>query len=105
MDRPWCRNLPQIFYYYAGLADKIEGHVPPIEKADAFNFNCYEPFGVIACLIPWNSPLMITAWKIAPALAAGNTVALKPSEYTSASLLELMHLAIEAGFPPGVINV
>jgi aldehyde dehydrogenase (NAD+) len=100
-----CHNLPNIFYYYAGLADKIEGHVPPIEKPDAFNYNCYEPFGVIACLIPWNSPLMISAWKIAPALAAGNTIVLKPSEYTSASLLELMHLANQAGFPPGVINV
>lgn len=97
--------IPQWFYYFAGLADKVEGAVLPTDKPDMFNFTRYEPLGVIACIIPWNSPLLITAWKIAPALAAGNTVVIKPSEYSSASALALMKLVEQAGFPPGVINV
>ncbi len=95
----------QWYYYYGGLADKIEGQVIPIDKPDTFNYTRFEPLGVIAAIIPWNSPLLLTAWKLAPALAAGNTVVLKPSEYTSASLLEFMKLIEEAGFPPGVVNV
>ncbi len=97
--------MAQWYYYYAGLADKIEGHVIPSDKPDTFNYTRYEPVGVVACIIPWNSPLLLAAWKLAPALAAGNTVVLKPSEYTSASLLEFMKLIEQAGFPPGVINV
>ena len=97
--------MAQWYYYYGGLADKIEGHVIPSDKPDTFNYTRYEPIGVVACIIPWNSPLLLAAWKLAPALAAGNTVVLKPSEYTSASLLEFMKLIEQAGFPPGVVNV
>ncbi len=97
--------MAQWYYYYGGLADKIEGAVIPIDKPDTFNYTRHEPLGVIAAIIPWNSPLLLTAWKLAPALAAGNTVVLKPSEYTSASLLEFMKLIEQAGFPAGVVNV
>jgi len=97
--------MAQWYYYYGGLADKIEGHVIPSDKPDIFNYTRYEPVGVVACIIPWNSPLLLAAWKLAPALAAGNTAVLKPSEYTSASLLEFMKLVEQAGFPPGVVNV
>jgi aldehyde dehydrogenase (NAD+) len=75
--------LPQWFYYFGGLADKIEGRVIPIDKPGVFNFTREEPLGVVAALTPWNSPLLLAAWKIAPALAAGNTVVWKPSEYSS----------------------
>ena len=97
--------MAQWYYYYGGLADKIEGAVIPIDKPDTFNYTRYEPLGVIGAIIPWNSPLLLTAWKLAPALAAGNTMVLKPSEFTSASLLEFMKLVEHAGFPPGVVNV
>ena len=97
--------MAQWYYYYGGLADKIEGQVIPIDKPDTFNYTRFEPLGVIGAIIPWNSPLLLTAWKLAPALAAGNTMVLKPSEYTSVSLLEFMKLVAEAGFPPGVVNV
>jgi acyl-CoA reductase-like NAD-dependent aldehyde dehydrogenase len=93
------------FHYYGGLADKIEGSVIPLDKPDAFNFTRHEPLGVVVAIVPWNSPLLLAAWKLAPALAAGNTVVIKPSEYTSASVLELMKLIEDAGFPPGVVNV
>ncbi|KQO79139.1 aldehyde dehydrogenase [Rhizobium sp. Leaf262] len=99
------RNVAQWFYYYAGLADKIGGEVVPINKADVFNYTKYEPLGVVVAITPWNSPLALTTWKMAPALAAGNTIVIKPSEYTSASILELAKLAHEAGFPKGVVNV
>jgi (Z)-2-((N-methylformamido)methylene)-5-hydroxybutyrolactone dehydrogenase len=97
--------MAQWYYYYGGLADKVEGAVLPSDKADVFNYTRYEPVGVVAALVPWNSPLLLTAWKLAPALAAGNTVVIKPSEFTSASALEFMKLIEEAGFPPGVVNV
>lgn len=99
------RNVAQWFYYYSGLADKIGGEVVPINKADVFNYTKYEPLGVVVAITPWNSPLALTTWKMAPALAAGNTIVIKPSEYTSASILELAKLADEAGFPKGVVNV
>jgi aldehyde dehydrogenase (NAD+) len=92
-------------HYYAGLADKIEGAVIPVDKAEMFNFTRHEPLGVIGAIVPWNSPLLLAIWKMAPALAAGNTMVIKPSEYTSASMLEMMKLVDEAGFPPGVVNV
>jgi aldehyde dehydrogenase (NAD+) len=97
--------MAQWYYYYGGLADKIEGHVIPSDKPDTFNFTRHEPLGVVAAIVPWNSPLLLLAWKLAPALAAGNTVVVKPSEFTSASTLEFMKLVVEAGFPPGVVNV
>ncbi len=98
------RYVPSIYHYYAGLADKIEGAVIPSDKP-AFTFTRHEALGVCVGIIPWNSPLMLTAWKLAPALAAGNTMVLKPSEYTSASALEFIKLFEEAGFPKGVVNV
>ncbi|HJQ63713.1 MAG TPA: aldehyde dehydrogenase [Burkholderiales bacterium] len=97
--------MAQWYYYYGGLADKIEGAVIPTDKTDTFNYTRHEPIGVVAAIIPWNSPLLLLAWKLAPALAAGNTVVIKPSEYTSASSLEFMKLIEQAGFPPGVVNV
>jgi aldehyde dehydrogenase (NAD+) len=97
--------MAQWFHYFAGLADKIEGAVLPLDKPGYFNFTRYEPLGVVVAIVPWNSPLLLAAWKMAPALAAGNTLVIKPSEYTSASALELMKLVEEAGFPPGVVNV
>jgi (Z)-2-((N-methylformamido)methylene)-5-hydroxybutyrolactone dehydrogenase len=97
--------MAQWYHYYGGLADKIEGSVLPTDKPDTFNYTRYEPLGVVAAIIPWNSPLLLLAWKLAPALAAGNTVVVKPSEFTSASALEFMKLVEEAGFPPGVVNV
>ncbi len=97
--------VPQWYYYFGGLADKIEGSVIPVDKPGNFNFTRHEPLGVVAAIIPWNSPLLLTAWKLAPALAAGNTVVVKPSEFTSASMLEFMKVFDEAGFPPGVVNV
>ena len=93
------------FHYFAGLADKIEGAVLPLDKPGYVNYTRYEPLGVVVAIVPWNSPLLLAAWKLAPALAAGNTVVIKPSEYTSASALEFMELVEEAGFPPGVVNV
>lgn len=99
------RNVAQWFYYYAGLADKVCGTVPPVPRKDVFNYTRYEPLGVVVAITPWNSPLALTVWKMAPALAAGNTIVIKPSEFTSASVLELARLVHEAGFPPGVVNV
>jgi len=100
------KYMPEWFYYYGGLADKIQGAVVPVDRAEHFNYILREPVGVCAFITPWNSPLMLTTWKLAPALAAGCTVVIKPSEYTSASLLEFMKLVIEpSGLPPGVVNV
>jgi len=97
--------VPQWYQYFGGLADKIEGAVIPIDKPATFNYTRHEPLGVVAAITPWNSPMLLTAWKLAPALAAGNTVVLKPSEFTSASAFELVRIIEEAGFPPGVVNV
>jgi aldehyde dehydrogenase (NAD+) len=99
------RYLPQWYYYFGGLADKVEGGVLPIDKAGVFNFTRWEPLGVVVAIVPWNSPLLLLAWKLAPALAAGNTVVIKPSEFTSASTLEFGRLVEKAGFPPGVVNI
>ena len=97
--------MAQWYYYFGGLADKIEGEVIPIDKPDTFNYTRHEPVGVVVAIVPWNSPLLLTAWKLAPALAAGCTVVIKPSEFTSASTLEFVKLIEQAGFPPGVVNV
>jgi aldehyde dehydrogenase (NAD+) len=98
------KYVPEWFYYFGGLADKIEGAVIPVDKPDMFNYTRHEPLGVVACITPWNSPLLLLAWKLAPALAAGNTVVIKPSEFASVSTLEFVKLFEEAGFPPGVVN-
>ena len=100
-----CNYVPNWYYYYGGLADKIEGSVIPIDKPGVFNFTRREPLGVIAAIVAWNSPLLLATWKLAPALAAGNTVVWKPSEYSSVSALEFGKLFEKAGFPPGVVNI
>jgi len=102
---PVTAYMAQWYHYYGGLADKVEGAVIPTDKPDIFNYTRYEPLGVVAAIVPWNSPLFLTTWKLAPALAAGNTIVIKPSEFTSASLLEFMKLVERAGIPPGVVNV
>ncbi len=91
--------------YFAGWPTKIEGAVLPVT---APNMHCYtrrEPVGVCAQIVPWNFPLLMAAWKVAPALAAGCTIVLKPAEQTPLSALRLGELALEVGFPPGVLNV
>ncbi|KAI6034639.1 aldehyde dehydrogenase [Pisolithus microcarpus] len=90
--------------YFAGWADKISGRV--IETTEErFTYTRHEPIGVVGQIIPWNFPLLMFIWKIAPALATGNTVVLKPSEFTPLTAIRMCHLAQEAGFPPGVLNV
>jgi (Z)-2-((N-methylformamido)methylene)-5-hydroxybutyrolactone dehydrogenase len=99
------RYVSDYFHYYAGLADKVQSHVLPTDKEGVFAYTKYEPKGVVAIITPWNSPLTLTSWKLAPALAAGCTVVIKPSEFTSASMVELAKLTVEAGLPNGVVNV
>jgi aldehyde dehydrogenase (NAD+) len=103
--RGQLRYIPQWFYYFGGLADKIEGRVIPIDKPGVFNFTREEPLGVVAAITPWNSPLMLATWKLAPALAAGNTIVWKPSEFSSVSAFAFGELFEQAGFPPGVVNI
>jgi acyl-CoA reductase-like NAD-dependent aldehyde dehydrogenase len=91
--------------YYAGWPSKIEGETIPVSWPNAFVYTLKEPVGVCGQIIPWNYPLLMAAWKIAPALAAGCTVILKPAEQTPLTALRLGKLAQEAGFPPGVLNV
>ncbi len=99
------RRIPDWYRYFAGLADKVEGAVLPNENQAVLNITRPMPVGVVVCITPWNSPLLLAAYKLAPALAAGCTVILKPSEFTSASSLAYGALFEEAGFPPGVVNV
>jgi len=96
---------PDWLTYFGGLADKIEGRTIPLDRTSVFNYTQREPLGVVGVITPWNSPTLLTMMALAPALAAGNTVVLKPSEETSASILEIALLLGQAGFPPGVINV
>lgn len=98
-------HLASYYEYYAGLADKVEGAVTPFDKPGFLHYTVHEPMGVVVCIVPWNGPLLLASMKIAPALAAGCTVVVKPSEFASASILHLAELAEEAGFPPGVFNV
>ncbi|GAA1633792.1 aldehyde dehydrogenase family protein [Georgenia ruanii] len=94
--------------HFAGWADKITGttfSLPPFAGADRFSYTLRQPLGVVGAITPWNAPTMILAWKIAPALAAGNTIVIKPAEDASLTTLRMAELAAEAGFPPGVINV
>lgn len=99
------KYMAEWYRYYGGLADKMEGSVIPTDKEGIFNFTRYEPLGVVGMITPWNSPLLLLTWKLAPALAAGNTAVIKPSRFTSASTLEFVNLFMEAGFPDGVVNV
>ncbi|GIW71224.1 MAG: aldehyde dehydrogenase [Planctomycetota bacterium] len=93
-----------VFRYYAGFADKVQGETIPARGAFV-NLTLREPVGVIAAITPWNYPLLLASYKVAPALAFGNTVVLKPAEQTPLSALALARLAAEAGLPPGVLNV
>ena len=90
--------------YYAGWADKIEGRTVPV-RGQFLSYTLRQPVGVVGQIIPWNFPLMMLAWKWGPALACGNTIVMKPAEQTPLTALEAGKLAIEAGFPPGVINL
>ena len=98
-------GLPEYYHYYAGLADKIQGDVIPTSDRSVLNYTVREPLGVVGAITPWNSPLTLTTSKLAPALCSGNTMVIKPSEHTSASVLRLAELVEEAGFPLGVVNV
>jgi (Z)-2-((N-methylformamido)methylene)-5-hydroxybutyrolactone dehydrogenase len=103
--RTQLQNLPAFWNYFAGWPDKLEGSVPPPGNATTLNYLRREPVGVVAAITPWNSPLLVTTYKLAPALAAGNTVVLKPSEHATASVLLFMRVLEEAGVPSGVVNV
>jgi betaine-aldehyde dehydrogenase len=92
------------YRYFAGMADKFEGSVVPVESG-FLNYVLREPVGVVGQIVPWNFPLMFTAWKLAPALAAGNCVVMKPAELTPLSSLAIAELVAEAGIPPGVVNI
>src|SRR6202042_2629732 len=98
-------SIPEWFYYFSGLADKLEGSTIPVDKPNFLVYTRREPAGVVAAIVPWNSPLLLLCWKLAPALAAGCTMVAKPSDYSPASAVELAALVDEAGFPPGVFNV
>ena len=100
-----AKGLPAWYTYFAGLADKLQGEVIPTGKSNYLVYTRHEPVGVVAAITPWNSPLLLLTWKLAPALAAGCTVVVKPSDYTPASTVALAELVTEAGFPPGVVNV
>ena len=97
--------LPEWYYYFAGAADKIQGETIPAHDPSFFIYTRREPMGVVGGIIPWNSPLLLLTWKLAPALAAGCTFVAKTAEQTPASTLEFAKLFGEAGFPPGVFNV
>ena len=99
------RVIPDWLYYFGGLADKVEGRVIPLDRTSVLNYTLREPLGVVGVIIPWNSPVLLAMYTLAPALAAGNTIVLKPSEFASASVLETVRLAAVVGFPPGVLNV
>ncbi|MCI0883695.1 MAG: aldehyde dehydrogenase family protein, partial [Chloroflexi bacterium] len=92
------------FEYYAGWSDKLHGETVPV-RAPAFTYLVRQPLGVVGQIIPWNFPVMMAAWKLAPALACGNTTVLKPAEQSPLSALKLGELCLEAGLPPGVVNI
>jgi aldehyde dehydrogenase (NAD+) len=94
----------ECFEYYAGWADKVMGETIPV-KGNHLTYTLREPIGVVAAIVPWNFPLLLAAWKVAPALACGNTVILKPASQTPLTAIALGEIAIEVGLPPGVLNV
>jgi aldehyde dehydrogenase (NAD+) len=97
----------ETWQYFGGWCSKMAGSTPPVSPlvGQAFAYTRPEPLGVVGAIVPWNFPLLISSWKLAAALAAGNTVVLKPAEFTSLSAVRLAELALEAGIPPGVFNV
>lgn len=98
-------GLPQWYYYFSGLADKVEGRTVPPVNPNYFGFTRREPVGVVGAITPWNSPLLLLTFKLAPALAAGCTMVVKPSEHAPASTVALAEILHEAGLPAGVLNV
>jgi aldehyde dehydrogenase (NAD+) len=96
--------VSEVFQYYAGWADKIHGETVPV-KGQQFVYTLREPVGVVAAIVPWNFPLLLATWKVAPALACGNTVVLKPASQTPLTALALGELTQDVGLPPGVLNV
>ncbi len=94
----------EVFRYYAGWATKLQGETIPV-RGPFLNYTLREPIGVVAAIVPWNFPLLLESWKLAPALAAGNTVVLKPAPWTPLTALRLAELAQQAGLPDGVLNV
>jgi (Z)-2-((N-methylformamido)methylene)-5-hydroxybutyrolactone dehydrogenase len=99
------KGLPAYYEYFAGAADKLHGDTIPSDRSNFFIYTVREPVGVIGAITPWNSPILLMSWKLAPALAAGCTFVVKPAEQAPASTLEFAKLVDEAGFPPGVFNV
>jgi aldehyde dehydrogenase (NAD+)/phenylacetaldehyde dehydrogenase len=97
-------SAAEVFQYYAGWADKIHGETIPV-KGSFLTYTLRDPVGVVAAIVPWNFPLLLTAWKVAPALACGNTVIVKPATQTPLTALALAEVAAEVGLPPGVLNV
>lgn len=100
-------DLPSVvenFRYFAGMADKVQGATIPV-SGSFLNYTLREPVGVVGCITPWNFPLSLAAWKVAPTLACGNAVVLKPAEQTPLTALRLGELAADVGFPEGVLNV
>src|SRR5579863_8794967 len=97
-------DVATCFEYYGGLATKVVGHVNPVPD-NALSLSLREPIGVAAQIIPWNYPLLMAAWKLAPAIAAGCTCVLKPAEQTPLTALEFAEYLAEAGLPPGVVNI
>src|SRR5881275_715053 len=95
--------VADVFHFYAGAVDKHHGETIPVAGGVDMTFR--EPLGVVGLIVPWNFPIAISSWKLGPALATGNTVVLKPAELTPLTALRLAELALEAGFPEGVVNV
>jgi aldehyde dehydrogenase (NAD+) len=104
-DAGQLSGLPAYYEYFAGAADKLHGDTIPSDKDNFFIYTVREPVGVVGAITPWNSPILLMSWKLAPALAAGCTFVVKPAEQAPASTLEFARLVQEAGFPPGVFNV
>jgi aldehyde dehydrogenase (NAD+) len=97
--------LPEWLYFFAGLADKVQGAAIPSDRPNFLVYTRHEPVGVVGAIVPWNSPLLLMVWKLAPALAAGCTLVVKPSDHTPISTLAFAARVREAGFPDGVFNV
>jgi aldehyde dehydrogenase (NAD+) len=100
-----ARFAARNYRFFAGYADKLSGRTIPLDSPDTLDYTIAEPLGVAALVTAWNSPMQLLANKLAPALAAGNCVVIKPSEHASLSTLRLGELTVEAGFPPGVVNI
>jgi acyl-CoA reductase-like NAD-dependent aldehyde dehydrogenase len=110
MGMPWAFTIGEAMFaaeyieYYAGWADKLHGDTIPLSAPNTLDYTIREPIGVAAAIVPWNSPLSLAIWKMAPALACGNAMVVKPSELAPLAVLRLMDLVAEAGFPAGVVN-